>query len=491
MRIGILGIQHESNTFYPQAAELGNFQNEILVRGEGIRPLYEKAHHEVSGFLEGIDQAGFEAVPLLMAFAMPCGAVSDHALDSLWEMALEELDQAGHLDGILVAPHGAAVNCSRPDMDGWWLGELRKKVGAEIPIIAVIDPHANLSPAMVASCEAVIAYRENPHVDQKQRGLEAAYLMARTLRKEVKPVSAASFPAVAMNIESHSTLEEPMLSVAGELDRVRAVDGVLSASVVMGYPYADVSDMGSSLVVVTDNDAALAKRLAQQLGDWLVANRSLFRGNLISPEQAVREAAVSPKPVALLDMGDNLGGGAPADSTVLVSLCARLRPTLKTFVSLFDPESVEEAQRVGIGATVTLRMGGKCPLSPAPPFEEQVSVLKLHHGLYHEEMPRHGGQTEFDMGPTAVVVTEGGLTVMLTSRMTLPSSVSQLTCCGLHPSDFDLLILKGVHSPVAAYQASCRTMIRVNTPGVTTADMERLSYAHRRRPLFPFEDPFS
>lgn len=491
MRIGILGIQHESNTFYPQGAELGSFQKEVLVRGDEIRHLYQRAHHEVSGFLEGIDQEGFEAVPLLVAFAMPCGAVSDHALDTLWRMAVEELDKAGHLDGILVAPHGAAVNHSRRDMDGWWLGELRKKVGPEIPIIAVIDPHANLSPAMVAGCQAVIAYRENPHVDQKQRGLEAAYLMARALRKEVRPVLAASFPAIAMNIESHSTLEEPMLSVARELDGVRALDGVLSASVTMGYPYADVSDMGSSFVVVTDNDADLAKRLAQKLGDWLVVNRSLFRGNLVSPQEAIRKAVLCPKPVALLDMGDNLGGGAPADSTVLASLCDRLQPGLKTFVSLFDPESVQEAQRVGIGGTATLRMGGKCPRSPAPPLEAEVTILHLHDGRYHEEMPRHGGQTEFDMGPTAVVATDSGLTVMLTSRMTLPSSVNQLTCCGLNPSDFDLLILKGVHSPVAAYQASCPTMIRVNTPGVTTADMERLSYTHRRRPLFPFEEPFS
>jgi microcystin degradation protein MlrC len=488
MRIGILGIQHESNTFYPEPTEFRHFHNGIFVRGDEIRRKYEKAHHEVSGFLEGLEREGLDAVPLLMTFAMPGGTVSDEALDSIWAIATEELDKVGSLDGLLVAPHGAAVNHSRPDMDGWWLGELRKRVGPDLPIIAVIDPHANFSPAMAANCNAVIAYRENPHVDQKQRGLEAAHLMARTLRGEVKPVLAASFPAVAMNIECHSTLEKPMLSVSRELERVRALEGVLSVSVMMGYPYADVSEMGSSFVVVTNKDEILAERLARELADWLVAKRSLFKGCLIPPEQALHDAALSPKPVALFDMGDNLGGGAPADSTMLARLFHQLRPVAKAFVCLLDPESVQQAENAGIDATTVLSMGGKSPMSPSPPFEAEVTVRCLHDGKYHEDQPRHGGLAEFDMGRTAVVTTHSGLTIMLTSRATLPASVNQLLCCGLVPSDFDLLILKGVHAPVAAYKEICRTMIRANTPGVTTADMEKLPYTRRRKPLFPFEE---
>lgn len=486
MRVGILGIQHESNTFYPEPTGLRNFEETILVRGEAILCKYAGAHHEIAGFIEGLAAADIEAVPLLTAFALPSGAVTDEALDALWKMAIEELEAAGSLDGLLLAPHGAGVNESRPDMDGWWLGELRRKVGPDVPLIAVIDPHANFSAAMAASCDAVVAYRENPHVDQKQRGLEAAELMARTLRKEIRPVLAASFPHVAINIERQLTWAEPMLSVIAELERIRSLDGVLSASVVMGYPYADVAEMGSSFIVVTDGSLVLARELSGQLADWLTAHRESFRGHFLAPEDAVKRSLDLPAPVALLDMGDNLGGGAPADSTVLAHLCHRLERKKRAFICLFDPESVREIEASGKDV-LTLRMGGKCRTTPAAPLECEVTVAKVFDGKYREGQPRHGGLKDFDMGRTALVTTESGLTIMLTSRAVLPASANQMLAFGLDPEAFDIIILKGVHLPVAAYREICPTMIRVNTPGVTTADMDALPYVNRRRPLFPFE----
>jgi len=487
MRVGILGIQHESNTFFPELTELKNFQESILLRGEEVRCHYEYGHHEVTGFFSGLSAANVEAVPLMMAFAMPAGAVTDAALDALWEMALEELRRAGALDGVLLAPHGAAVNVSRPDMDGWWLSKLRALVGTDIPLIAVIDPHANFSQTMAACCDGVIAYRENPHVDQKQRGLEAADLMVRRLRGEIFPVLAAAFPNVAMNIERQLTWAEPMLSVKVELDRVRKIDGVLSASIVMGYPYADVAEMGSSFIVVTDGKPSLAVDLACGLGNWLENKRERFRGILVSPEQAVIDGLASRGPVALLDMGDNLGGGAPADSTILAHLCHKLALQKNSFICLFDPASVVEIAKAGNGCII-LSMGGKRPLSPAPPLECEVTILGLYDGHFRESEARHGGLSEFNMGRTAIVTTKFGLTIMLTSRPVLPASANQMISFGLNPFDFDLIILKGVHLPVAAYRELCPTMIRVNTPGVTTADMNNLRYKNRRNPLFPFEN---
>ncbi|MEO6846312.1 MAG: M81 family metallopeptidase [Chthoniobacterales bacterium] len=487
-RVGILGIQHESNTFLAAPTELADFHSGIYAVGEEVRTYYKDAHHEVGGFLEELAKENIEAVPLLMTFALPAGAVSDHALATLWDVVLEQLKKAGKLDGILAAPHGAGVNESRTDMDGWWLGELRKLMGPEMPIIAVIDPHANLTPAMVGNCDAVIAYRENPHIDQRQRGLEAARLMVRTLRGEIKPTVDAAFSNMAINIERQLTTAEPMLSIFRELEHVRNTEGVLSASLLMGYPYADVPEMGSAFMVVTDNNPALAKLLSKQLSDWLWENREVFRGDLISPEEAVRRAVTSPKPVGLLDMGDNMGGGAPSDSTVITTLCHTLAPQLKTFSYLLDPESVQQAEKAGVGAKVKLRMGGKTPSTPAPPFEAEVTVLSLHDGFYEETQPRHGGFTKFDMGPTALVKTDTGITIMLSSKLGFPTSANQLYSCGLDPEKFDIIILKGVHSPIAAYEHLCKTIIRVNTPGVTTAAMEELSYSRRRKPLFPFEE---
>jgi microcystin degradation protein MlrC len=486
MRVGIISIIHESNTFLARTTRLEDFKNETLLVGEDIRWKFQESHHELGGFFEGLAEAGLEAVPLLAAFAWPLGIVADEAFDAIWAMACEQIARAGKLDGILAAPHGAGVCRSHPDLDGWWLTELRKIVGPKTPILATLDPHANLSADMVAACNGLIAYRENPHVDQRERGLEAARLMARTLRGEIRPCVAAAFPALAINIERQMSFEEPIMSVKKELDSIRLQNGVLSASLIMGYPYADVAEMGSAFVVVTDGDLPQARTLASELSDWLTKNRELFRGNFVSPDEALSMAKTAPRPVGLLDMGDNMGGGGTADSTILAHLCRRSKLG-RTFICLFDPESVQDAQAAGVGARLNLEMGGKLPSSPAPPLDITVKVVSFHDGYFREPQPRHGGRVDFKMGATAIVEDDCGLTLMLTSEPAFPGSLHQLISCALDPSSFDIIILKGVNAPVAAYRDICKTMIRVNTPGITTADMTLLSYSRRRRPLFPFE----
>ncbi len=486
-RVGIIGIYHESNTFIPEPTTLEHYQNQIFLLGEDVRTHYSHAHHEITGFFETLADADIEAVPIIFAHAAPWGKVSDEALDTIWKVVTDRLSEAGPLDGILAAPHGAGVNESRPDLDGWWLGKLRQIMGAK-PIIATMDPHVNLSPAMVSACDGMIAFRENPHLDQRQRGIEAAQMMVRTLRGEIRPVAAGAFPSLAINIERQLTFAEPMLSMKVELEAVRALPGVLAASVALGFPYADIADMGSAFVVVTDNDPPLAQAQADRLAKWLLKNRERFRGEMISPEDAMARITHAPKPVGLLDMGDNMGGGGPSDSTILARLCHE-SVDLKTLFYVPDRDCVEAAYAAGLGARLTMKIGGKLPMTPAPPIETEVTVISFHDGKYYETKPRHGGKTGGEMGPVAVVKADSGLTIMLMSERGGPNfSAQPIMACDLRPEDFDVIIIKGVHAPVGAYAEICPTLIRVNTPGVTCADMETLIYHHRRKPLFPFED---
>ena len=185
-------------------------------------------------------------------------------------------------------------------------------------------------------------------------------------------------------------------------------------------------------------------------------------------------------------MGDNVGGGSPADGTVLAH-ALHVQRAGPSFVCLFDPQSTRQAIDAGANVRITLRMGGKTDMLHGAPLEAAITVKSLHDGHFTEPAARHGGRSQFDMGPTAIVGTDSGLTIMLTSQRVFPASLVQLTSCGLDPSTFRIIVAKGVHAPVGAYGQVCRTMIRVNTPGVTTADMTTLDYRHRHRPLFPFE----
>lgn len=485
-RVGIVAFLQESNTFLSRKTTFDDFQNDVLVTGNDVRNRFEGTPHEIGGFFEGLKKHKVEVVPIFAARAYPYGTILKDDFDRLLALLIQALRNAGPLDGLLVAPHGATVSEDFPDADGCWLRLARDVVGPRVPIVGTLDPHVNLSPLMVRSVNAFTAYRTNPHVDQKERGMEAAELMLRTLRGEIWPTHAACFPPMIINIERQCTDEPPLSALVAQVAAARAEPRVLSSSLMLGFPYADVAEMGSATLVVTDNDPVLARRLADQLGRDMWNHRRELAGNLISVADAVARVDRVPQPVCLLDMGDNVGGGSPADGTLIAWELHRQR-VAPAFVCLYDPAAVRQADQAGCGKRLALSIGGKCDSLHGPPLDVDVTVRVLSDGAYHESETRHGGFTKFDQGRTAIVETDGGLTIMITSRRALPFSLKQLTSFGLDPSKFRAIVAKGVNAPLAAYRPVCPTIIRVNTPGVTTADMNSLSFHHRRKPMFPFE----
>ena len=489
MRIGIIALIQESNTFVAQPTTFDHFAEELLVTGEGVREKFAGSHHEVGGMLQALEELNAEAAPIFAARAMPFGVIEQPAIDRLLNLLFAELDRAlasGPLDGVLVAPHGATVSAAYRDVDGHWLTRLRQRLGPGVPIIGTLDLHGNLSPAMVAACDALIAYRTNPHLDQKVRGIDAARLMVRTVKGEMRPSMAAAFPPLAVNIERQCTSEEPCQSLYRFADSQQDNERVLTNSILLGFPYADVAEMGSSVIVVTDDDPALARQLADDLAREMWRRREDFVGNFIGIDEALDRAAALAGPVCLLDMGDNVGGGSPGDGTLLAQAIDQ-RKMPRSLVVLHDPPSVAAATAAGAGATLAMQLGGKTDLRHGEPLHCQATVLGLFDGRFAEPQPRHGGFTTLDQGPTAILQTDAGLTVMLTSRRMPPFSLRQLTTFGVEPETFHLLVAKGVNAPLAAYREVCENFIRVNTPGCTTADILSLAYHHRRRPMFPFE----
>lgn len=485
-RIGIIAWLQESNTFLPRQTTRGDFANDVLLVSEAIRERFAEAPHEIGGFFAGLAAAGFEAVPIFASRAYPFGTILAADFSQMLAELLAALRAAGPLDGLLVAPHGATVSEDFPDADGLWLAEVRKAVGPQIPVIGTLDPHANLSPAMVAATTALIAYRTNPHVDQFERGCEAAELIVRTVRGEVRPVQAASYPPAMINIERQCTDESPLRELVARFDHVRSQPGVLSSSLLLGFPYADVGEMGSAAVVVADGNQLLATEQSQYLGQQIWQARHALTGEFISVEAAIAQISQVKQPVCLLDMGDNVGGGSPGDGTILAWELHR-QQIGPAFVCLYDPGAVFAAKLAGTGHRIKLEMGGKTDQAHGPPLVAEVTVRQIANGVFQETEARHGGYTHFDQGKTAIVETDHHLTIMLTSRRIVPFSLKQLTKFGLQPTAYVALVAKGVNAPLAAYRPICPTILRVDTPGVTTADVRRLPYFHRRKPMFPFE----
>ncbi|WP_425613815.1 M81 family metallopeptidase [Anatilimnocola sp. NA78] len=489
MRIGIIALLQESNTFISQPTTLQHFEQDLLATGEEVRTRLAGTQHEVGGMFHVLDDAGVEVVPIFAARAFPFGRIERATAEELLNRMFAAYEAAGPLDGLLVAPHGATVSEPWPDFDGHWLSELRRLSRADLPIIGTLDPHGNLSQKMIDACDAFIAYRTNPHLDQRARGIDAARLMIRTVKGELQPTMAAAFPPMAINIERQCTHDEPCYSLYKLADDQLNDDQVLTNSIMLGFPYADVAELGTAFIVVTNNNQALAQQLANQLAGYLWDHRQDFEGHLINIEQALNQATQLPGPVCLLDMGDNVGGGSPADGTLLAQAIHE-RGLADSFVCLYDPAAVEQCTTAGIGAKLSISMGGKTDSLHGSPLVAEVEVLGLYDGKFEETQARHGGFTKMDQGATAVVRTARGLTIMLTARRVPPFSLKQITTFGIEPAKFKLLVAKGVNAPLAAYREVCKSFVKVNTPGCTSADLESFAYQHRRRPLYPLERDF-
>ncbi len=489
-RVALMGIYHESNTFIERTTALADFEKSHLLRGDEIVAEYRAAYHEIGGMLEIMDREGIEVLPLLFAEATPGGTVTAEAYDSLHDELVARLRAVLPVDGCLVVPHGAGVSEREPDMDGHWLRTIRQLVGDDVPIIGTLDPHANVSEAMVAATDALIAYRTNPHIDQRETGRTAGELMVRCLTQSIAPVQYLLKPPVTISIEQQHTSAYPCTLLYDEAEALRQRDNVLSISILLGFPYADVVEMGTSFLVVTDGDADGAASVAGRLAQVLVMHRHAFVGKLEPIANQLARMHRAAKPVLWLDMGDNVGGGAPGDSTVLLEALER-DGTLHGFACIHDPDAVASLSGHLPGEQVGLSVGNDYRRGPSGhPFAFRATLLAKVSGEFREDKPRHGGQVQYDMGNTVMVRTPAGNTVMIHSLRVPPFSLSQLTTFGLDPARFDVLIAKGVNAPIAAYGPVCRTIMQANTPGVTQADMTGFAFERRRKPLYPFEEPF-
>jgi microcystin degradation protein MlrC len=377
------------------------------------------------------------------------------------------------------------VAVSYPDADGEILARLRRAVRPDLPIGVTLDLHGNISQQLVDHCDFAVAYKTNPHVDQRECGLKAAKLMARRVRGEIRPCMALAKPPLIVNIMAQDTHEEPMRYLMDEARHLEFRPGILTASLLPGFAYADVPQMGPSILVVSDNDADRARREADQLGAAVWAMRDRLTPRLPEPVVAVAQALKAERtPVLLIDTGDNVGGGSSADGTVLLAELLRQGAT-DAVVCLYAPEEVRVCLKAGIGAVVALSVGGKVDRKHGDPVAVTGTVRVLHDGTYVEPEVRHGGKRVNHMGTTALVEIIGRNLLVLSSQRHPPFSLGQLTCLGIQPRCQRILVVKAAIAYKAAYAAIACTIIPVDTPGTTAVNPARFHYEHIRRPLYP------
>jgi microcystin degradation protein MlrC len=484
MRIAIAGFMHESNTFNPLLTDRAAFVAQSLASGADLLDEWREAHHEVGGFIEAARVEGFEAVPLLMAWATPGGPVADVVFDEITGQLCEMLRDS-NADSLLLALHGAMVTQSHLDADSEVLARLRSAVGRELPIAVTLDLHGNLSQQLVDHCDLAVAYRTCPHVDQRECGQRAAALLVRRLRGEIRPCQALAKPPLLLNIMTHDTSLPPLRPFMEAARALEEESGILAASLLPGFAYADVPQMGPSVLVVSDGDPERARQSADRLAGELWQAREQFTVPLPNAATAVAEALRADKrPVVLVDTGDNVGGGSAGDGTTLLRELLR-QGASESVVCLYAPEEVRLCTAVGIDSEVSLVVGGKVDRLHGSPVSVTGHVRLLHEGTYIEPEVRHGGRRVHHMGPTSLVELPGRNRLVLTSLRHPPFSLGQLTCLGIRPQEQRILVVKAAIAYKAAYAPIAGTILAVDTPGLTAVNPQRFTYRNIRRPLYP------
>jgi microcystin degradation protein MlrC len=483
MRIGVAGFSHESNSFYSQPTRLEDFG---VYEGAALVDYYRQTFHEIAGYIRGAEEFGFEIYPTLAAGATPGGPVTAEAYEHFVARILDGLKAAPKLDGVLLALHGAMVAEGFPQADGETVRRVRALVG-DLPIAVTHDYHANVPPELVEAADVLIIYKTNPHIDQPERGLQAAEILARQIRGEVQPQMALVKPEVLFNIYFHNTSVAPMQPLMQMAIDLESEAGILGCSVAGGYQYADVPHMGPSVVIIADGDEEQAQREAERIGEAMWAVREQLVPEVPDPVAAVELAMVSEEtPVCLLDFGDNIGGGSSGDSTfVLEQLLAQGADGW--VVSIWDAESAQACFAAGIGGQVQLKVGGKIDAMHGPTLDIAGRVRTLHDGSYEEHERRHGGGRYFSQGPTAVVevgaVGRKGL-LLLNSERAFPNSIHQITCAGIQPAQQRIMVAKGAVAPRAAYEPVSARLIEVASGGATAIDRSPDEYELARKTLY-------
>ncbi|MCW5978145.1 MAG: M81 family metallopeptidase [Bryobacteraceae bacterium] len=491
--IGIAGMSHESDSFNPAKTTLADFNWPQTIDPRKFLDEASRASTTVSGYVEGARLHSLELVPVVAVGATPKGPVTAEAFETISKEMIRRLKAAPKLDGVLMPLHGAMVVETHPHGDEELVRRVRAALPPSIPIVVTHDFHANVSPDTLKHCTALITYKENPHIDPKERGIQAARILAETVRGKVKPVQAIEKPPMIYNIVYQYTRREPLLPIVEESKRLeRENPKILAVSVSGGYQYADVPFMGPSAIVVADNDPELARREAKRLSEMLWATRDRLVLNLPDAAAAVRQAMAETKfPVALIDMGDNIGGGSAGDSTFLLDELIKQK-ALGWVVTLADPAAVQYAAKQRIGGAFDLEVGGKTDEYHGKPVRVRGRVKSLHSGQYIETEVRHGGGRYHDLGLSAVIEAEGSTRdlqniLLLTTRRSSPNSLHQLISCGIYPTRQRILTVKGAIAPRAAYEPIAAKLIGVDTPGLTAVNPKRFTYTRVRRPLFGLE----
>lgn len=490
-RVAVGMISHETNTFSPIPTPLRAFAEERIgiLEGDAILTDMQGSKTGIGAFLEtGADQ-GWEMIGTVAASATPSANIPGDVHDDLKGRMVSHLKAAGEVDAVLLHLHGAMLSENANDAEGDICRAVRELIGPDVPLLVELDLHGNITPEHCSVIDGIFAYDTNPHIDAYERGIDAARCLADIFSGKIeRPSVYISKPPMLPATINMRTAEGPMQKLMERAREWEAGPGIIKVGVFGGFPFADFKQAGTSMTV-TATDPATGQKCADDMGKFAWSIRDEFLKTIPAVEDAVEQALQLLKepgegPVVLADVADNPGGGGSGDTTELLRELVR-RGAQGSAACVWDPETVQQAFKLGVGAEGTFKIGGKAASEYGAPLEVQGRVALLSDGHFTGRGPVVRGR-RVSCGPTALIDVNG-LKLVVVSVRQAANDQGYFSVAGVQPNREPLLVIKSRGHFRADFEPIARTIIEVDAPGAANPNLERFTFNHVRRPIWPLD----
>ena len=483
MRIFTASLATETNTFSPVPTDMNAFKAAFYA-GPGEHPDTPTLCSSVVPILRRRGKAeNFTVIEGTSCWAEPAGLIQRQTYETLRDQILDELKAAMPVNGVVLGLHGAMVAQGYDDPEGDFLQRIRELVGTDVLIAAEFDPHSHLTARRVANLDIMATFLEFPHTDFEQRGEHVVELALQALRGEITPVI-STFDCRMITI--FPTSREPMRSFVNRLQALEGKDGILSVSVIHGFMAGDVEDMGSRIVVITDNDKDKGDALAAALGRELYGMRKDTAMPMLGTEAGL-DLAVSirgaqpEKPVLIADVWDNPGGGVAGDATHILRRMLERGMDDFAVAAIWDPIAVTFCHAAGQGAELKLRVGGKSSPEGGEPLDLRVTVERVFHAGWQSFR-----NSRVTLGSTAVIRPVGtNIDIVLITSRTQTYEPDIFSNQGIDFANKAYLLIKSTNHFYAGFQPISSEIVYVAAPTSYPTDPATTPYLKASLQLWP------
>ncbi|MGI9482779.1 MAG: M81 family metallopeptidase [Hyphomicrobiales bacterium] len=485
-RIAVAGFQHETNTFAPLPTTFDIFERggawPGITHGQDVIETFGGLNIPIGGVIDNAE--GFSLVPILWANAEPGGYVAQPAFDRISAMICEGLAGAGDINGLYLDLHGAMVTEDFEDGEGELLRRIREVTGPELPVAVSLDLHGNLTAEFVEHASVLAIYRTYPHVDMAATGARAAKLL-KQLSERGKPFAKAFRQLdYLIPIQAQSTMREPGHRLYKMLEPLER-DGVISVDLAFGFPPADITHCGASIVAFAE-DQARADMAADKILAELERAESEFHNPLVPAGDAVREAldmaSNATRPIVVADPQDNPGAGATGDTTGLLKELVKAGARKAAIGMVWDPQTAEEAHGAGVGAELELSIGGRFPQLGCTPLTAKVRVEALSDGVFTFTGPMYGGAHAHlgKMAQVLVLDESSEVRVVIGSNRCQNADQAIFTHMGINPPEQSIVVVKSAVHFLADYEPIAEKVIFADSPGANPCQLDTIAFTRLR-----------